>query len=457
MSGVAAQGLVGRTVRVYWEEDIAWYLGSVVSFDVETHKHKVFTRPCYVWHPAFDPAYIPSGFSQASSGQLAESSIRPAVVGVACSVIAHHARTVLHIFQCAMKISWTAGAQVDYADGAAEEVLLAAEKVRLHMAPAEALPQPAADELAALAAALQSSAGAASTEPAAAKLRARAAAVVAQAEAAASQEAAQQEAASAAAAGPPGAAAEQPAVLAAPDPAAEATPMAAAEVVPAPPPPAEQQQQQAAEAGAAHGQDHPTGALKGSGSGKRKRESTSGSGGGNRGRQSKAAAGGAAAESPRPGELVWAQVKGWPFWPALVFSHEDADDLHVPGGFCSINAVTIAELSYAELTAMPADMLSSTDEASKSSVVDMLASKYPAWKQMPDLQANACRVPAAVRGESLAVCFFGTQEYMRLRPKAVVPWQAGLKQRLHAKCRKAVAKFPHRAVRGPHLPAGAWK
>ena len=63
MSGVAAQGLVGRTVRVYWEEDIAWYLGSVVSFDVETHKHKVFTRPCYLWHPILDPADIPSGVS----------------------------------------------------------------------------------------------------------------------------------------------------------------------------------------------------------------------------------------------------------------------------------------------------------------------------------------------------------------------------------------------------------
>ena len=46
-----------------------------------------------------------------------------------------------------------------------------------------------------------------------------------------------------------------------------------------------------------------------------------------------------------------------------------------------------------------------------------------------------------MRGESLAVCFFGTQEYMRLRPKAVLPWQAGLEQRLHAKCRKAVPKF----------------
>ena len=261
-----------------------------------------------------------------------------------------------------MDLSWTAGAQVDYADGVAEEVLLAAERVRLLAAPAEALPQPAADELAALAAALQSSAGAASTKSAAAKLLARAAAVAAHAEMAASQEAAQQEA-SVAAAGPPVAAAEQPAVLAAPDPAAKATPMAAAEVVPAPPSPAEQQHQRAAEAGAAHGQDHPTGAQKGSGSGQRKRKCTSGSGGGSCGRQSTAAAGGATGESLRPGELVWAQVKGWPFWPALVFSHEDADDLHVQGGFCSIRAVNLRQCL--------ADVLSSTDEASTSSVVSV--------------------------------------------------------------------------------------
>lgn len=41
----------------------------------------------------------------------------------------------------------------------------------------------------------------------------------------------------------------------------------------------------------------------------------------------------------------------------------------------------------------------------------------------------------------MAVCFFGTLEYMRLRPRALVRFEAGLRQRLHARCRKSVAKF----------------
>lgn len=51
--------------------------------------------------------------------------------------------------------------QVDYADGEAEEVLLAAERVRLRMAPGEAVPPSAAAELAAAAAALRAAATAA--------------------------------------------------------------------------------------------------------------------------------------------------------------------------------------------------------------------------------------------------------------------------------------------------------
>jgi len=56
--------------------------------------------------------------------------------------------------------------QVDYADGDAEEVLLAAERVRLRMAPGEAVPPSAAAELAAAAAALRAAAGAAAGDSA---------------------------------------------------------------------------------------------------------------------------------------------------------------------------------------------------------------------------------------------------------------------------------------------------
>lgn len=42
---------------------------------------------------------------------------------------------------------------------------------------------------------------------------------------------------------------------------------------------------------------------------------------------------GAAAAGPAflPGTVVWAAVKGWPAWPALVTTHEDADNVGVPG------------------------------------------------------------------------------------------------------------------------------
>jgi len=39
------------------------------------------------------------------------------------------------------------------------------------------------------------------------------------------------------------------------------------------------------------------------------------------------------------------------------------------------------------------------------------------------------------------VCFFGTMEFMRMRAKALVRFEPGLRQRLHGRCRKSVAKF----------------
>ncbi len=38
---VGPAALVGRQVRVFWPEDIAWYLGRVASFDVEECTHRV--------------------------------------------------------------------------------------------------------------------------------------------------------------------------------------------------------------------------------------------------------------------------------------------------------------------------------------------------------------------------------------------------------------------------------
>ena len=49
--------LVGRQVRVFWPEDIAWYLGRVASFDVEGSTHRVRVPPSLrpppaeVFHP----------------------------------------------------------------------------------------------------------------------------------------------------------------------------------------------------------------------------------------------------------------------------------------------------------------------------------------------------------------------------------------------------------------------
>lgn len=75
--------------------------------------------------------------------------------------------------------------QVSYADGEAEEVLLAAERVRLRMVPGEALPPPTAAELAGAASALQ--AAAARAGGAAGKVSRRRAAQAVQAHAAALQ------------------------------------------------------------------------------------------------------------------------------------------------------------------------------------------------------------------------------------------------------------------------------
>jgi hypothetical protein len=38
---VAPDALVGRHLRVYWDNDDAWFAGSVVEWDAGTGRHKV--------------------------------------------------------------------------------------------------------------------------------------------------------------------------------------------------------------------------------------------------------------------------------------------------------------------------------------------------------------------------------------------------------------------------------
>ena len=40
------QALVGRSLRVFWPDDEAWYLGTVTAYDSSTGRHQV--RPCWV-------------------------------------------------------------------------------------------------------------------------------------------------------------------------------------------------------------------------------------------------------------------------------------------------------------------------------------------------------------------------------------------------------------------------
>ena len=41
---IAPTALAGREVRVYWEDDDAWYLGTVSGFSAVDHLHLVRTR-----------------------------------------------------------------------------------------------------------------------------------------------------------------------------------------------------------------------------------------------------------------------------------------------------------------------------------------------------------------------------------------------------------------------------
>ena len=40
---IAPGALVGREVRVYWDDDDAWYLGTVSGFNAGDHMHEVLT------------------------------------------------------------------------------------------------------------------------------------------------------------------------------------------------------------------------------------------------------------------------------------------------------------------------------------------------------------------------------------------------------------------------------
>lgn len=49
---VDPQQLVGRSLRVLWPDDEAWYLGTVTSFDPATGRHHVSERLCFPAAPA---------------------------------------------------------------------------------------------------------------------------------------------------------------------------------------------------------------------------------------------------------------------------------------------------------------------------------------------------------------------------------------------------------------------
>jgi hypothetical protein len=44
---LSPEALVGRQLRVYWEQDDAWFAGSVEAWDPKTAQHKVCTHVCF--------------------------------------------------------------------------------------------------------------------------------------------------------------------------------------------------------------------------------------------------------------------------------------------------------------------------------------------------------------------------------------------------------------------------
>ena len=48
---IAPDALVGREVRVYWDGEDAWYLGTVTAFSEEDHLHSVLAEfPTPFWY-----------------------------------------------------------------------------------------------------------------------------------------------------------------------------------------------------------------------------------------------------------------------------------------------------------------------------------------------------------------------------------------------------------------------
>lgn len=212
--------------------------------------------------------------------------------------------------------------QVDYADGESESVLLAAEEIRLLMAPCEELAPPSLDELFSASHAVTAAAAA---EGAPSAFEARATAVQQSVAAGMPAALARQEAAAATAATASAATDTSTAAMAStavdspPAVSAEATSASAAAGAPAS---AALPREAAATASAICS----PGQAKGPKSGK-----SGGSKGGGRRSSGAVAAAKPDEDAFLPGEVVWVGVKGWCHWPALVMTKLHLDDLKVPG------------------------------------------------------------------------------------------------------------------------------
>ncbi len=245
-----------------------------------------------------------------------------------------------------MKIYFICGtcihAQVEYADGEVEHVLLAVEHVRALLAPCLALPPPSAAELKSIAAAVAARAAAAG-DGAKEELLLRSEAVAAASAASAAAESGREEPAaeapSASTAGGAAAAVVDVGALTARDSPVPAGAGPAAS--PAGHPDLRSGQNsltscaQTSLPGKSVFGNSSIPAPGAESSGRMRGGGRDSNGSGSRARAGRFAAAAAAPDAAQylPGEVVWCLVKGWCHWPALVMTHLHLDDQHAPGVF----------------------------------------------------------------------------------------------------------------------------
>lgn len=125
---MAAEALVGRQVSVWWPDEAAWFAGTVAAHDTASGKHTA----CSHLHNTTCSSKI---VLLLITGRVkAEDKVDIGDMGV-------HLRPPRNFWG---KISLV---QVTYVDGDVETLWLAAERVRLALAPGETLPPPAPSAL----------------------------------------------------------------------------------------------------------------------------------------------------------------------------------------------------------------------------------------------------------------------------------------------------------------------